>query len=152
MECLARPEQPHNRIVLRECIGCEHPGRRGNLPPRLDIQRAEHARAVGGPRVLRPAFPLLTGNIDRKSTRLNSSHSQISYAVFCLRKKNCGHGVNPSIHYKYLYGNLRTVQIWETSLLFQRVQDKRYKRLTENMRLRRQWEELFGVILSAYKT
>src|SRR2546427_10272405 len=25
---------------------------------------------------------------DRKSTRLNSSHSQISYAVFCLKKKN----------------------------------------------------------------
>src|SRR2546430_8570853 len=27
---------------------------------------------------------------DRKSTRLNSSHSQISYAVFCLKKKNYG--------------------------------------------------------------
>src|SRR5688572_31456555 len=27
-------------------------------------------------------------SIDRKSTRLNSSHSQISYAVFCLKKKN----------------------------------------------------------------
>src|SRR2546427_8816909 len=26
--------------------------------------------------------------VDRKSTRLNSSHSQISYAVFCLTKKN----------------------------------------------------------------
>src|SRR2546430_12317372 len=26
-------------------------------------------------------------NVDRKSTRLNSSHSQISYAVFCLKKK-----------------------------------------------------------------
>ena len=26
-------------------------------------------------------------NIDRKSTRLNSSHSMISYAVFCLKKK-----------------------------------------------------------------
>src|SRR5256886_4783774 len=29
-----------------------------------------------------------TGLPDRKSTRLNSSHSQISYAVFCLKKKN----------------------------------------------------------------
>src|SRR2546430_12768943 len=35
---------------------------------------------------------------DRKSTRLNSSHSQISYAVFCLKKKTislcngCGYG------------------------------------------------------------
>src|SRR2546427_2022434 len=28
--------------------------------------------------------------IDRKSTRLNSSHSQISYAVFCLKKKITG--------------------------------------------------------------
>src|SRR5688572_32486172 len=28
------------------------------------------------------------GGADRKSTRLNSSHSQISYAVFCLKKKN----------------------------------------------------------------
>src|SRR5438309_7852998 len=26
--------------------------------------------------------------VDRKSTRLNSSHSSISYAVFCLKKKN----------------------------------------------------------------
>src|SRR2546427_1850688 len=30
-------------------------------------------------------------NADRKSTRLNSSHSQISYAVFCLKKKNTQH-------------------------------------------------------------
>src|SRR2546427_1010222 len=30
---------------------------------------------------------LLAVDIDRKSTRLNSSHSQISYAVFCLKKK-----------------------------------------------------------------
>src|SRR2546430_10149727 len=29
----------------------------------------------------------ITKAIDRKSTRLNSSHSQISYAVFCLKKK-----------------------------------------------------------------
>src|SRR2546430_7623157 len=29
----------------------------------------------------------LTKILDRKSTRLNSSHSQISYAVFCLKKK-----------------------------------------------------------------
>src|SRR2546427_8520010 len=28
---------------------------------------------------------------DRKSTRLNSSHSQISYAVFCLKKKKTTH-------------------------------------------------------------
>src|SRR5688572_32043230 len=31
--------------------------------------------------------PQVTVRTDRKSTRLNSSHSQISYAVFCLKKK-----------------------------------------------------------------
>src|SRR5256886_6634674 len=30
---------------------------------------------------------ILVATLDRKSTRLNSSHSQISYAVFCLKKK-----------------------------------------------------------------
>src|SRR2546430_4098321 len=36
--------------------------------------------------ILRQKIPMAL--IDRKSTRLNSSHSQISYAVFCLKKKN----------------------------------------------------------------
>src|SRR3712207_9543656 len=31
---------------------------------------------------------ILPGEPDRKSTRLNSSHANISYAVFCLKKKN----------------------------------------------------------------
>src|SRR3989440_3522868 len=30
-------------------------------------------------------------SVDRKSTRLNSSHDQISYAVFCLKKKKQSH-------------------------------------------------------------
>src|SRR2546430_10409001 len=34
--------------------------------------------------------------IDRKSTRLNSSHSQISYAVFCLKKKQTLYQCGPS--------------------------------------------------------
>src|SRR3712207_7137679 len=33
---------------------------------------------------------------DRKSTRLNSSHANISYAVFCLKKKNPGTSTGPS--------------------------------------------------------
>src|SRR3712207_8415183 len=33
-------------------------------------------------------FRAIEANIDRKSTRLNSSHANISYAVFCLKKKN----------------------------------------------------------------
>src|SRR5438034_6516833 len=34
------------------------------------------------------AFTTLAHHLDRKSTRLNSSHTVISYAVFCLKKKN----------------------------------------------------------------
>src|SRR2546430_12922994 len=37
--------------------------------------------------LLRPRGRQPTKSSDRKSTRLNSSHSQISYAVFCLKKK-----------------------------------------------------------------
>src|SRR2546430_9862957 len=35
--------------------------------------------------------------IDRKSTRLNSSHSQISYAVFCLKKKKQSSKRSPAL-------------------------------------------------------
>src|SRR5256885_6709457 len=35
------------------------------------------------------------GDLDRKSTRLNSSHLVISYAVFCLKKKNSLANTNP---------------------------------------------------------
>src|SRR2546427_4695217 len=42
----------------------------------------------GGRRKHRGRGPLTAASsADRKSTRLNSSHSQISYAVFCLKKK-----------------------------------------------------------------
>src|SRR2546430_4433334 len=45
-----------------------------------------------GPRLVEEVS-LGADGIDRKSTRLNSSHSQISYAVFCLKKKKwCGCG------------------------------------------------------------
>src|SRR3712207_5922566 len=39
--------------------------------------------------------PLLSGIKDRKSTRLNSSHANISYAVFCLKKKRKTRWVSP---------------------------------------------------------
>src|SRR2546422_2505938 len=52
---------------------------RGHVaPPRLHTPRHREV-AVEVERVARPA--------DRKSTRLNSSHGYISYAVFCLKKK-----------------------------------------------------------------
>src|SRR2546430_6034982 len=40
------------------------------------------------------------GQADRKSTRLNSSHSQISYAVFCLKKKKCEADISKPISVK----------------------------------------------------
>src|SRR2546428_4403674 len=45
---------------------------------------------------------------DRKSTRLNSSHDQISYAVFCLKKKNmhCPNGLFPCISHDAGYAQL----------------------------------------------
>src|SRR3712207_7490699 len=39
----------------------------------------------------RPAPPCSPRPVDRKSTRLNSSHANISYAVFCLKKKKTKH-------------------------------------------------------------
>src|SRR5207249_10981392 len=54
------------------------PSRHALLPPAL-LDRP--ARVLGG-----PGWPEGAG-ADRKSTRLNSSHVSISYAVFCLKKK-----------------------------------------------------------------
>src|SRR5260221_4175625 len=49
---------------------------------------ADEGRApVAGEDVLKPAEILDRQRLDRKSTRLNSSHTVISYAVFCLKKK-----------------------------------------------------------------
>src|SRR5688572_31730709 len=59
----------------------------------VDDRKLEWARTFGATHTVnsRQVDPVeaireLTGG-DRKSTRLNSSHSQISYAVFCLKKK-----------------------------------------------------------------
>src|SRR2546430_3314630 len=40
--------------------------------------------------------------LDRKSTRLNSSHSQISYAVFCLKKKKKKNTATREAHSQYI--------------------------------------------------
>src|SRR5688572_31722170 len=48
--------------------------------------RRQHADGVREP-VARSVARIEVNGQDRKSTRLNSSHSQISYAVFCLKKK-----------------------------------------------------------------
>src|SRR3712207_7319346 len=61
-------------------------------PPRLVDGQVEERGAVGRPgaaveRVGHLVGEHLAGAQDRKSTRLNSSHANISYAVFCLKKK-----------------------------------------------------------------
>src|SRR2546430_10081297 len=48
------------------------------------VVRKRGSRVVVGPKDALATRTVLVG--DRKSTRLNSSHSQISYAVFCLKK------------------------------------------------------------------
>ena len=61
--------------------------RRGNVPARLSRFREKFnlLRQRGVDRLL--VLPFNRELADRKSTRLNSSHDQISYAVFCLKKK-----------------------------------------------------------------
>src|SRR5437773_4363248 len=61
----------------------------------VDNLRSEKSTDVRAGRGLKPRGELLRrdgadvcGLLDRKSTRLNSSHITISYAVFCLKKKN----------------------------------------------------------------
>src|SRR5438874_9228951 len=44
--------------------------------------------------------------LDRKSTRLNSSHVEISYAVFCLKKKK--HQTQHKLHDEHIYGSIGT--------------------------------------------
>src|SRR2546422_3460084 len=59
-------------------------------PARLACRPAEREQTVlePGEHDHRPLEPLRHVDRDRKSTRLNSSHGYISYAVFCLKKKN----------------------------------------------------------------
>src|SRR2546427_2422038 len=67
--CLSRRAWPHHATGL-------HPAR----------QRQARRKPRANPELI-ASWLRLTKSIDRKSTRLNSSHSQISYAVFCLKKK-----------------------------------------------------------------
>src|ERR671936_1477354 len=66
----------------------------GDLPRQCVPGRRRPAVRVPVHRVARPGRPALgrrredVGTGDRKSTRLNSSHLVISYAVFCLKKNN----------------------------------------------------------------
>src|SRR3712207_6862987 len=66
------------RRIARPLLLCRRPG--GEPAP---SDRARGPAPVGG----RAADDGRRGSADRKSTRLNSSHANISYAVFCLKKK-----------------------------------------------------------------
>src|SRR3989442_2405227 len=70
-------------LLTRRRAGCErHPPRGGAA--REEDDEAKTPRVASKVATWRP-----TGSSsDRKSTRLNSSHVRISYAVFCLKKKN----------------------------------------------------------------
>src|SRR3989475_8288122 len=64
------------RCRVRALVRAGAPGRAALRQAHAGLDRANPA-----------SVPLREGGRDRKSTRLNSSHSQISYAVFCLKKK-----------------------------------------------------------------
>src|SRR2546430_12035471 len=70
-------------IDLRQAIG------RGLELSRIELMFNQQTNALFFTDLEVPAENLIgiEGEGDRKSTRLNSSHSQISYAVFCLKKK-----------------------------------------------------------------
>src|SRR5689334_24005654 len=67
------------RSPARGTVVRRDPGQNGSLGIDGVRGRDRRARHLGG-------VPVATGG-DRKSTRLNSSHSSISYAVFCLKTK-----------------------------------------------------------------
>src|SRR2546430_11675761 len=76
-----QPEQAH--------AGHEaaHAWRRAALEMPRGPELADHSHRWNAGAVLPDVFSYARLGQDRKSTRLNSSHSQISYAVFCLKKK-----------------------------------------------------------------
>src|SRR2546430_7070337 len=70
---------PRSTLFPYTTLFRSHPPSGHPLPFARGEGRGERTRGLSRP------SPLAKG--DRKSTRLNSSHSQISYAVFCLKKK-----------------------------------------------------------------
>src|SRR2546430_9954284 len=72
---------------------CQNAARSGRLGAVGEITRP-HGPQRGGAAQDEPRRP----DVDRKSTRLNSSHSQISYAVFCLKKKKAHSNGPDAVH------------------------------------------------------
>src|SRR2546429_9679001 len=61
---------------------------RNTLGPHASSHNIDWASTTVAPRLTPNTKPNSVRPRDRKSTRLNSSHGYISYAVFCLKKKN----------------------------------------------------------------
>src|SRR5258707_8450648 len=78
--------------------------RSGTVMSRLNRGRKMLARLI------RTYSEAKGSNQDRKSTRLNSSHANISYAVFCLKKKK---NIDCVADGMVRWGIMRTVHCWE---------------------------------------
>src|SRR3712207_8121995 len=83
---------PYTTLLPISGVFVSPDGKLVSMPvPNLVVPPADHPQ--GGNHVFVYAVedlkkPVVTITADRKSTRLNSSHANISYAVFCLKKKN----------------------------------------------------------------
>src|SRR3712207_8148537 len=81
-----------DRQFFKSAVGLPEPWAARRETP-LSHSFCQHVVATGAPLRIEDARqdPLVCDNLavpeDRKSTRLNSSHANISYAVFCLNKK-----------------------------------------------------------------
>src|SRR5690606_40171134 len=64
---------------------------RSAVPGPLQVGEAHHGKQVTNVQAGRRGVVANVHGGDRKSTRLNSSHVKISYAVFCLKKKSSTH-------------------------------------------------------------
>src|SRR3712207_8506637 len=72
--------------IWRRCgTGCRRSAGRGPCAPASAPSWEPRCSPAAGSACAGPGDPATR---DRKSTRLNSSHANISYAVFCLKKKN----------------------------------------------------------------
>src|SRR2546428_2737158 len=81
------PYTPLFRSEALRLVVEAHARVRDREPPH-QLRQGAAADQARQPRVQRRQAPGPVGLVaDRKSTRLNSSHDQISYAVFCLKKK-----------------------------------------------------------------
>src|SRR3712207_7690540 len=79
---------PYTTLFRSACAtGVRDPPRR-RLPPLLPPPPRPRERGGGVPPRPLPRDAARRRPLDRKSTRLNSSHANISYAVFCLKKQN----------------------------------------------------------------